>query len=189
MASFVLGMGVSIAACYIFLALVLAPGLIQGGINPIAAHLFILYCGLWSFITPPVALSAFAAAGLAGADPMRTGFTAMRLGVAKYLLPFFFVLSPALILQGSSVFESLITISFVALGLILLSISFEGYMWGIGKVGLPNRILIFSSGLLISYPEPRSTTVGISIGLLVIGILIFKRINEHKLSVSLKVRH
>ena len=75
--SFVLGMGMTITACYVFLALILAPALVNSGLNPLAVHLYIMYWGMASYITPPVALSAFVAAGLAGADPMRTGFKAM----------------------------------------------------------------------------------------------------------------
>jgi len=72
--SFILGMGMTITACYVFLALILAPALVKGGLYPLAVHLFIMYWGMASYITPPVALSAFAGAGLAGSDPMKTGF-------------------------------------------------------------------------------------------------------------------
>ena len=178
-ASFILGMGVSVAACYIFLAIVLAPGLVQGGIDPVAAHLFVLYCGLWSFITPPVALAAFTAAGIAGADSMRTGFTAMRLGMAKYLLPFFFVISPAMIFRGSTLSETLMVVGPCALGLIFMSIALEGYAWGIGKIDIFTRFLIFFSGILIAYPQLWSSIVGISIGVVMFGGLLLKRKLEH----------
>ncbi|MBA7615256.1 hypothetical protein ES703_22534 [subsurface metagenome] len=88
--SFILGMGMTVTACYIFLAIILAPGLIGVGLNPLAVHLFIMYCGMISYITPPVAIGAFAAAGLAGSAPMKTGFQAMRLGIVIYFIPFFF---------------------------------------------------------------------------------------------------
>jgi TRAP transporter 4TM/12TM fusion protein len=179
LASFILGMGVSIAACYIFLAIVLAPGLVQGGIDPVAAHLFVLYCGLWSFITPPVALAAFTAAGIAGADSMRTGLTAMRLGMAKYLLPFFFVISPAMILRESTLLEALRVVGPCALGLILMSIALEGYAWGIGKISIPTRVLTFFSGFLIAYPELWSNIVGIIIGAVMFGGLLVKRKVKH----------
>jgi TRAP-type uncharacterized transport system fused permease subunit len=98
--SFILGIGMTVTAAYIFLAIALAPALIQGGLNPMAVHLFILYWGMLSYITPPVALGAYAAASVAQANPMRTGFQAMRLGSIIYFIPFFFVLEPALILDG-----------------------------------------------------------------------------------------
>src|SRR5690606_20233516 len=78
--SFILGMGMTVTACYIFLAVILAPALIRAGLDPLAVHLFIMYWGMISFITPPVAIGAFVAAGLAKAPPMQTGFEAMRLG-------------------------------------------------------------------------------------------------------------
>ena len=98
--SFILGIGMTVTAAYVFLAIVLAPALIQGGLEPMSVHLFILYWGMLSFITPPVALGAFAAASIAGSSALATGFKAMRLGVI-YFIPFFFVLEPALILSGT----------------------------------------------------------------------------------------
>jgi TRAP transporter 4TM/12TM fusion protein len=98
--AFVFGMGMTVTACYIFLAVVLAPALEQAGLNQLAVHLFILYWGMVSYITPPVALGAFAASALAGSTPMRTGYEAMRLGGVIYLAPFLFVLNPALVGQA-----------------------------------------------------------------------------------------
>src|SRR3546814_8093149 len=98
--SFILGMGMTVTAAYVFLAIVLAPSLITAGLDPMAVHMFILYWGMLSFITPPVALGAFAAATLAGARPMETGLQAMRLGSVIYFIPFMFVPNPALIMQG-----------------------------------------------------------------------------------------
>ncbi|MCP3969965.1 MAG: TRAP transporter fused permease subunit, partial [Rhodobacteraceae bacterium] len=89
--SFILGVGMTVTAAYIFLAISLAPALIKGGLDPMAVHLFILYWGMLSYITPPVALGAFAAATIAKARPMLTGLHAMRLGSIIYFIPFFFV--------------------------------------------------------------------------------------------------
>jgi len=99
--SFIFGMGMTITACYIFLAIVLAPPLVAAGFDPVAVHLFMLYWGMVSFITPPVSLAAFVAAGVAKAPPMHVGLQSVRLGSAMYFVPFFFVLNPALILRGS----------------------------------------------------------------------------------------
>src|SRR5690606_30254558 len=98
--SFILGMGMSSSACYICLAVVLGPALTEAGLTPSASHLFILYWGLISFITPPVALAAIAAASIAKANPLYTGMKSMRLGMINFFLPFFFVLNPTLILIG-----------------------------------------------------------------------------------------
>jgi TRAP transporter 4TM/12TM fusion protein len=100
MISIVLGMGMPTVAVYVLLAALIAPAMVEAGVLPQAAHLFVLYFGMMSFITPPVAVAAFAAASIAKADPFRTGFTAMRFGWAAYIVPFLFVYSPELILVG-----------------------------------------------------------------------------------------
>lgn len=99
-ACIVLGMGMPTTGVYILLATLIAPALIQMGVQPMAAHLFILYFGCLSMITPPVAIGAFAAANIARADPLATGFEAVRFGWAVFVIPFLFVLSPSLLLQG-----------------------------------------------------------------------------------------
>ena len=150
--SFVLGIGMTVTAAYIFLAIVLAPALIQGGLEPLSVHLFILYCGMLSFITPPVALGAFAAASIAGSNPMSTGFKAMQFGVATYCIPFFFVLQPALILNAEpivivqAVFETLVGVWLIASGV-------QGYLPFMGVIrGFVPRVLIATGGLLIAAP-------------------------------------
>jgi len=108
--SFILGIGMTVTAAYIFLAIVLVPALTNSGLDPLASHMFVMYWGMLSFITPPVALAAFAAASVAQVSPMRAGFEAMRLGAIIYFVPFFFVFNPALLLQGSW-FENLQALS------------------------------------------------------------------------------
>ena len=100
--SLVLGLGLTTTACYIFLAILIAPALEKLGLNKMAVHMFIFYWGMLSAITPPVAIASFAAAGIAGAPPMRTGWESMWVGSIIYFIPFFFVLNPALVLQGES---------------------------------------------------------------------------------------
>ena len=101
-ASIILGMGMPTVGVYILLATLIAPALIQMKIEPMAAHMFILYFGCLSMITPPVAIGAFAAANLADADPMRTGYAAMAFGWTAFLVPFLFVFSGALLMRGSA---------------------------------------------------------------------------------------
>ena len=98
--SLVLGLGLTTTACYIFLAILVAPALEKLGLNKMAVHMFIFYWGMLSAITPPVAIASFAAAGIAGAPAMRTGWESMWVGSIIYFIPFFFVLNPALVLQG-----------------------------------------------------------------------------------------
>ena len=172
--SFVLGIGMTVTAAYIFLAIVLAPALIQGGLEPLSVHLFILYCGMLSFITPPVALGAFAAASIAGSNPMSTGFKAMQFGVATYCIPFFFVLQPALILNAEpivivqAVFETFVGVWLIASGV-------QGYLPFMGVIrGFVPRVLIATGGLLIA--APGLGNIGIDIAnseFALVGIVLF----------------
>jgi len=154
--SFVMGIGMTVTAAYIFLAIVLAPALIQGGLDPMSVHLFILYWGMVSFITPPVALGAFAAATIAGSSPMRTGFEAMRLGSIIYFVPFFFVLDPAFIGNGEFGRTVLLFVSAVG-GVVLVASSLQGFLIGIGNLhrnmlGWPIRLLMLVGGLALATP-------------------------------------
>jgi len=165
--SFVLGIGMTVTAAYIFLAIVLAPALINLGLDKIAVHLFILYWGMISFITPPVALGAFAAATLAGSKPINTGLQAMRLGSIIYFLPFFFVLNPALILNGP-IFEVLVEVLSAVLGTVLIAAGLQGYLVLVGALdkgfkGWVARGALLLAGLLLAYPEATSNVAGIAI--------------------------
>ena len=97
----VLGMGLPTVGVYVIMATLIAPALIKVGIAPMAAHLFVLYFGIMSMVPPPVALAAFAAANIGGTDPNRTGWAAARIGWSAYIVPFLFVLSPSLLMQGA----------------------------------------------------------------------------------------
>jgi TRAP transporter 4TM/12TM fusion protein len=163
--SFVLGVGMTVTAAYIFLAIVLAPALIGLGLDPIAVHLFILYWGMVSFITPPVALGAFAAASLAGSTPMRTGFEAMRLGSIIYFLPFFFVFNPALVLNGGAG-EILLEVTTAIAGVTLIASGLQGYLIMLGPLkgdprSLVARTVLIAAGLCLAYPEWMSNLAGL----------------------------
>jgi len=131
---FILGMGMTVTAAYIFLAIILAPALIKVGMNPMAVHMFVLYWGMLSFITPPVALAAFAASSVAKCQPMETGFEAMRIGTVIYFIPFFFVFNPALLLQGSFVEVSIVCAT-ALVGILLVSAGLQGWLVGLGSLG------------------------------------------------------
>lgn len=155
--SFVLGIGMTVTAAYLFLAVTVSPALVEGGLDKLAVHLFLLYWGMISFITPPVAIGAYAAASVAEANPMKTGLEAMRLGTIIYFVPFFFVLNPALIGQGTFMEVSVVLIAALA-GVVLLSASLQGYLVGIGRlvvwgpVGWVIRGLLFAGGLVLMLP-------------------------------------
>jgi TRAP transporter 4TM/12TM fusion protein len=154
--SFIFGMGMTITACYIFLAIVLAPPLINAGFDRVAVHLFMMYWGMVSFITPPVALASFVAAGLAGAAPLKVGLQSMRLGSTMYFVPFFFVLNPALILRGEPL-EITVVVATAVIGIWLIASALEGYMVGFGLLGdgfLAGvaRLLLLAAGLTMALP-------------------------------------
>jgi TRAP-type uncharacterized transport system fused permease subunit len=171
--SFLLGIGMTVTAAYVFLAIVLAPALIQGGLDPMSVHLFILYWGMLSFITPPVALGAFAAASIAGSSALATGFKAMQLGSIIYFIPFFFVLEPALIMSGSW-WETLLATAKVGIGIIFIAGALQRYLLGLGLlarkgvVGIIGRILMAIGGGLIALPTTE--VIGIDVGQLALFI-------------------
>src|SRR5699024_11482412 len=98
--SFILGMGMTVSAVYIFLSILMAPALVGAGLNDIASHLFILYWGMMSYITPPVALASITAAGIAKSDPTWNGLYSLRLGSILFIMHFLIVLNPLLNLHG-----------------------------------------------------------------------------------------
>jgi len=155
--SFIFGLGLTVTACYIFLAIILAPPLVKAGMDPLAVHLFIMYWGMVSFITPPVALACFAAAPIARASQMSIGVESMRMGSTMYFVPFFFVLNPALILRGSP--EEIIIVTATAfIGVLLIGAALQGYLLGVGATdstpaGWTARLLMGVSGIAFALPE------------------------------------
>ena len=154
--SFILGIGMTVTAAYIFLAIVLVPALTNAGLDPLASHMFVMYWGMLSFITPPVALAAFAAASVAEVSPMRAGFAAMRLGAIIYFVPFFFVFNPALLLQASPM-ENLQALSTALVGVALVAAALQSYLLGVGglgtgAIGIAVRLLIGLAGMTLALP-------------------------------------
>ncbi|WP_179151949.1 TRAP transporter permease [Oceanobacillus senegalensis] len=159
--SFILGMGMTVSAVYVFLAIIMAPALVQIGVDPIAAHLFVVYWATVSYITPPVALASFAAAGIAKSKPMKTGFTAMRLGAITYLIPFFIVYQPALIGRGTTM-EIIVSVASAVIGVFILSSALEGYLIGFGTISnYLVRGLLILTGVLMLIPGELTDVIGI----------------------------
>ena len=178
--SFVLGIGMTVTAAYIFLAVVLAPALVSQSLDPLSVHLFILYWAMLSYITPPVALGAYAAASIAQSNPLKTGFAAMRLGSVIYVIPFIFVLDVAFILQGPW-HQSLQAFAEAIVGAWFICAGLQGYLAGLGSLAsIPSRTLIAFGGLAIALPQlnwvldnPPSNLVGLVFGLILVGAGIF----------------
>lgn len=180
--SFVLGMGMTVSACYIFLSILLAPALVEAGLNPLASHLFILYWGMMSYITPPVSLAAITAANVAGANSWQTGLFSMRLGSVLFILPFMFVVNPALILQGDASVIIQASITAIAAMWILAS-ALEGYLYRAGMIGWPVRLVLFISGGMMAFPGFKTDMVGLACLMLayIIARLMPTRLSDEKI--------
>jgi TRAP transporter 4TM/12TM fusion protein len=145
----VLGMGLPTAGVYVLLAALVAPALVEVGVLPIAAHMYVMYFGMMSMITPPVAIAAYVAAGIARADPMRTGWEACRFGWSAFVVPFLFVFSPTLLLIGPAPEVALALVT-ATLGIWLASIGTIGYF--LRPMGAGLRLAFGASGLLALVP-------------------------------------
>ena len=147
--SIVLGMGMPTLGVYLLLATLVAPSLIEVGVPPMAAHMFALYFGMLSMITPPVAIAAFAAATVANTEPMKTGFAAVRFGWSAYVIPFLFVVSPALLMNAGPL-EILIAAAAAVAGIWAVSVGLAGHLFAI--LGMPLRALFIAAGLALLVP-------------------------------------
>jgi TRAP transporter 4TM/12TM fusion protein len=162
--SLILGLGLTTTACYIFLAILVGPALEKLGLNKMAVHMFIFYWGMLSSITPPVAIASFAAAGIAGAPAMKTGWESMWVGSIIYFIPFFFVVNPALVLQAAApgdavpYFEALYLFVTALIGVSFICGGIQGYQAGIGDLRRaggfewPLRVLLVIGGLVLATP-------------------------------------
>src|SRR6266700_5033658 len=144
-----LGLGLPTVGVYIIMATLIAPALVKVGVEPMAAHMFLLYFGVMSMVTPPVALSAFAAANIAGADVDKTGWTATRIGWAAYIVPFLFAVSPSLLMAGDPLTIAWAVLT-AALGIWLGTIGVVGYYSAPIPIAL--RALFVVAGVLLLIP-------------------------------------
>jgi TRAP transporter 4TM/12TM fusion protein len=172
-----LGMGMPTSGVYVLLAALIAPSIVEAGVDPLAAHLFILYFGMMSMITPPVALAAFAASAITNANPFSTGVAAMRMGWAAYVVPFVFVVSPSLLLQGE---VSTITVDMVLslAGIFAVSVGIVGYFGG----GLSPimRVLAVIVGL-VCLPVPMlGAMVNVTAAIVVAGATLFSLLRARR---------
>ncbi|CAN7682126.1 TRAP transporter permease [Neorhizobium sp. LjRoot104] len=164
-----MGCGIPTTANYIIMATIAAPTLGMLGVEPIVAHFFVFYYGVLADITPPVALAAYAAAGMAGADPFKTGNTAFRLGLGKVLVPFVFVFSPSLLLVTANFSWSNFATAFVGcvLGITCLGSALSGFL--LVRTFRWERALLILAAILLVVPELVSSLVGL---LLVVPVLV-----------------
>ena len=180
LASLVLGVGMTVSACYIFLAIVLAPAIIEAGVTPIAAHLYVLYWGVLSFITPPVAIAAITASTISKSSALETGVLSMRLGSILFFLPILFVFDSAMLMNGS-IIDIMISFLTAIFAIILISASFESYLYFFGLINKFYRILIFISGFLILLPIFYTKIIGLIVFFISISLLIIYKYKNKKI--------
>ena len=167
----VLGMGVPTTANYIIMATTCAPILASGmGLELMAAHMFCFYFGIVADITPPVALAAYAGSAIAKAPPMKTAWNATRLAIAAFIIPYIFVLSPQLMLINTTLAEGLFTAATAALGVFLLAVACEGYVYA--PVNVVMRLVSLAGALLLMIPGAQTDIVG---AVILIGVIFFQK--------------
>ncbi|RIW33994.1 TRAP transporter permease [Bacillus salacetis] len=170
-ASIILGMGSPTTANYVITSTIAAPAIILLGAPDLSAHLFVFYFGIIADITPPVALAAFAAAGVSGGEPIRTGFNSAKLAIAAFIIPYMFVLSPELLMIDTTI-PYLIWVVFTAItGMMAIGAAMIGFWFR--KVTVIERILCLAAGLMLIYPEGMTDVFGLVLFVAMLALQIF----------------
>ncbi|MBA9028445.1 MULTISPECIES: TRAP transporter permease [Bacillaceae] len=179
LAALVLGMGSPTTANYVITSTIAAPAIILLGVPDLPAHLFVFYFGIIADITPPVALAAFAAAGVSGGDPIKTGVSSSKLAIAAFIIPYMFVLSPELLMIDTTWYY-LIWVVFTALaGMTAIGAGVIGHWFR--KLLWYERILALFGGILLIYPEGVSDIIGLVMFVVVVTLqFVFKENNKSK---------
>lgn len=178
--SIVLGMGVPTTANYVITSTIAAPMIVQLGVPVLAAHMFAFYFGIIADVTPPVALAAFAGSGIARSDPLKTGVQASKLAIAAFLVPYIFVLSPAMLMIDTTLPQILLIVLTSIIGMIGVAAAISGYLIAQGR--WYDRLLFLIGGLLMIDPNHFTDLVGL--GLLLAGLLLQVLTNRRQQSLS-----
>ena len=169
----VLGMGVPTTANYCIMAATCAPILIRMGVPDIAAHFFVFYFGIVADLTPPVALAAYAGAAIAQANPMKTAFTATKLAIGAFIVPYVFALSPAMLFIDTTVFEVILICITSLVGMFAVSASLQGYLFC--KMPWYERIISAVGGLMLIYPGLVTDSIGLALLAVVVLLQLIDR--------------
>jgi TRAP transporter 4TM/12TM fusion protein len=172
-ACIILGMGLPSTAAYVIAATVAAPALLNVGIPTIASNLFVFYFAIVSFITPPVAMAAYAASGIADSDSMTTGLQAFKLGIAGFIIPFLFIYYPGLLIIDTSFAETIYALVIGLSSVLLIAASFEGWAWI--PLHRPLRVIMFLLGIITLLPNASADIIGLSGTVLVVLLIIHKQ--------------
>jgi len=180
-ASIILGLGLPSIPCYIITATMAAPALAAFGIDPLVSHLFVFYFGVIANLTPPVALAAFAGAGIAGSDPQRTGWISCKLALAGFIVPFIFVYKPALLIGNASVFEIVVVTFTTLLAVIALAAAMEGFIFA--RMNWVGRLLLVAASICLIFTE----WLFIVAGLVTMGVILVYQYMKKRSSLSIQV--
>lgn len=173
--SLILGMGVPTTANYVITSTIAAPALVQMGVPVLAAHMFAFYFGIVADVTPPVALAAFAGAGIAGANPMKTGVHAAKLAIAAFIVPYIFVLSPELLMINATPFTVIYTALTAVLGMWGASIAMVGFCQNL--LNIPQRLMFFLGGIGMIIPGEITDAIGVG---LILAAYFWQKTNKNK---------
>ena len=171
--SLILGMGVPTTANYVITSTIAAPALIQLGVPILAAHMFVFYFGIIADITPPVALAAYAGSAISGGDPLKTGVNASKLGIAAFIIPYVFVLSPQILGINASAGSIILTTCTALIGMAGVSAAMIGYL--AAKANIFERLLLLAGGLMLIDPRLMTDAVGIGILAFVLFMQLLRR--------------
>ena len=169
----VLGMGVPTTANYCIMAATCAPILVRMGVPAIAAHFFVFYFGIVADLTPPVALAAYAGAAIGQANPMKTAFTATKLAIGAFIVPYVFALNPAMLLVDTNVGEVILICITSLVGIFAVSAALEGYL--LRRMPWYQRIISVAGGLLLIYPGIVTDIIGLALAAVVVVFQIIAR--------------
>ena len=171
----VLGMGVPTTANYCIMAATCAPILVQMGVPMIAAHFFVFYFGIVADLTPPVALAAYAGAAIGQANPMKTAFTATKLAIGAFIVPYVFALNPAMLFIDTTVLDVVVICITSLIGMFAVSAALQGYL--LRNMAWYERIVSAAGGLLLIYPGIVTDVIGVA---LVAAVVVFQAVTKNK---------
>ena len=172
----ILGMGLPSIPSYLITATIAAPALVELGQPELAAHLFCFYYAMFANLTPPVALASFAAAGLSGGSPMKTGWQSVRLALAGFIIPYMFMYNPQLLLENVTLLSGIQVVITSCIGVVMIAAAVEGYLFG--NLNWLLRIASMAGALLLI--DSKTITDVIGIALLVVVIAYQKLVYQRK---------
>ncbi|HLR51388.1 MAG TPA: TRAP transporter permease [Candidatus Avamphibacillus sp.] len=183
LASIILGMGLPSIPTYIITSSMAAPALVQYGVEPFVSHMFVFYFGILANLTPPVALAAFAGAGISGGEPNRTGFISLKLAAAGILVPYIFVYSPELLMQGTDFVSTIWIAITAAIGIIALGSALEGYL--LENINWLLRIVAALGAITLVVPGVWTDIIGFSLLVIVFIAQLLKRRGKESVPTSI----